>query len=104
MAREWQTFFRKYEDLKIGKTQLFIKDLTPGPDRYNTVHVKALISRVKDDLPGADILWLRSESGLRAEQPLYIRILEELPPYIPGRPYEDVFAALDRAQKEWNKS
>lgn len=103
MAKEWQTFFRKYEDLKLGKSQLFIKDLSPGPNKYNTIHVKAEIAKSKDELPGADILWLRGESGLRAEQPYYIRILEELPPYVFGRPYEDVFAALEREQKEWVK-
>jgi hypothetical protein len=103
MAREWQTFVRKYEDLKIGKTQLFIKDLTPGPDKYNTKHVKAEIARSRDELHGADVLWLRGESGLRSEQPYYIRIIEELPPYVPGHAYEDVFAALERAQKEWNR-
>lgn len=103
MAREWQTFFRKYEDLRIGKTQLFIKDLTSGPNKYNTIHVKAEVATSKEDLPEADILWLRGESGLKAEKPLYIKIIEELPPFVPGRAYESVFTALDRAEKEWNK-
>jgi hypothetical protein len=100
MAKEWQTFCRRYEDLKIGNTQLFIKDLTPGPNKYNTFHVIAEIAKSKEDLPGADILWLRSESGLCAKEPLYLKIIEELPPYVAGRPYENVFAALERAQKE----
>ena len=98
MAQEWQTFYRRYEDLKIGKTQLFIKDLTPGPYKYNTIHVKAEVS--KEEVPGADILWLRGESGLKAKDPLYIKIIEKLPDCVPGRPYESVFDALDRAQKE----
>ena len=102
MAKEWQTFVRKYDDLKLGKSQLFIKDLTPGPDKYNTVHVKAEVARSKNELPEADILWLRGESGLRSEEPFYIRIIEELPAYVPGRPYESIFAALARAEKEWN--
>lgn len=101
MAKEWQTFFRKYDDLKLGVSQLFIKDLTPGPNKYNTIHVRAEIAKSSGELPDADILWLRGESGLTAEQPYYIKIMEELEPYVPGRPYEDVFVALRRAQKEW---
>lgn len=104
MAKEWQTFFRKYDDLKLGITQLFIKDLTPGPNKYNTIHVRAQVAQSIDELPDADILWLRSESGLRSDKPFYITIIEVLEPYVQGYPYEDVFTALDRALNQWDAS
>ena len=98
MTKEWQTFVRKFEDMKEGEAELFIKDLTPGPRKYDNKHVKAKISRSKT--AETDILWLRSESGSVAPEPWYIDIQEELPEWVPGRPWENVFDAIDRAQKE----
>ena len=99
MAKEWQTFVRKYADLKEGETRIFIKDLTPGPEKYDTRHVRATVSRSKDALPGAEILWLRGESGLRSPEPCYIKIHEELDEWVPGKPWENVFEAMDRVEK-----
>jgi len=90
MAQEWQTFVRKYGDVQEGERELFIKDLTPGPRKYDTRHVRAKVAKSKGDLPGGEILWIRGESGLRHPEPWYIEILEELPEWVPGRPYQNV--------------
>jgi len=100
MAKEWQTFVRKFEDMKEGEVELFIKDLTPGPRKYDTKHVRAKVARRKEDLPEGDILWIRSESGLRFSEPWYIKILEELPPWVPGRPWEDLFEVMEKTKRE----
>jgi hypothetical protein len=98
MTKEWQTFVRKFEDMKEGEAELFIKDLTPGPRKYDNKHVRATVSRSKT--AEADVMWIRSESGSVAPEPWYINILEELPEWVPGRPWENVFDAIERAQKE----
>lgn len=99
MAKEWQTFVRTFEDMKEGEVELFVKDLTSGPRRYDTKHVRAKVTRSKEVLPDADILWLRSESGLKARKRWYIKILEELPEWVPGRPWENVLDVIERFQR-----
>jgi len=100
MAKEWQTFVRKFDDMKEGEVELFIKDLTPGPRKYDTKHVRAKVARSKAALPDGDTLWVRSESGSTATEPWYIEIIEEMPEWVSGRPWESVFDAIEGAQKE----
>jgi hypothetical protein len=100
MAKEWQTFVRKFGDMKEGEVELFIKDLTPGPRKYDTKHVRAKVVRSKAALPGGEILWIRSESGITAPEPFYMSITEELPEWVEGKPWENVFDAIDRGQKK----
>lgn len=100
MAKEWQTFVRRFDDMKEGEVELFIKDLTPGPRKYDTKHVRAHVARSKADLPRGEVLWLRSESGSTGPEPWYIEIIEEMPEWVPGRPWENVYDAIERAQKE----
>ena len=96
MAKEWHTFVRKFDDLKEGEVKLFIKDLTPGPSKYDTKFVKAKISRSKDAFPDGDILWLRGESGMKGPDPWYIKIQEEMQEWVPGRPWENVLDAVEK--------
>jgi len=100
MAKQWQTFVRKFVDLKEGKIELFIKDLTQGPRKYDTRHVIAEVARSQDKLPGADTLWVRGESGLKDPDPWYIKIVEELPEWVKGRPHENVLDAIERAKEK----
>jgi hypothetical protein len=100
MAKEWQTFVRKFDDMKEGEAELFIKDLTPGPRKYDTRHVIAQVAKKKDALPGGDTLWLRSEAGFIAPEPWYIKVLDELPETVPGGPHEDVLGIIERLQKQ----
>jgi hypothetical protein len=97
--KEWQTFVRKFADMKEGKRELFIKDLAEGPRKYDTKHVMATVSRVKDALNNPDILWFRSESGIKYPDPWYIAIEREMPEYIAGKPWNSVFDALEFAEK-----
>ncbi|KJS00763.1 MAG: hypothetical protein VR68_06730 [Peptococcaceae bacterium BRH_c4a] len=94
MPKEYLTYVRKYADLQNGVRNLFIKDLTPGPRKYDTKQVKAMIARSSADLPEGDILWVRSEMGVLDPDPWSIKILEDLPDYVEGRPYSDIFLAL----------
>ncbi len=100
MTQEWQTFVRKFVDMKEGEVELFIKDLTPGPRKYDNKHVRVKVSKSKAVLPEGDTLWIRSESGSTAPEPWYMKIIEELPDWVLGRPWENVFDAIERAQKE----
>ena len=99
MSKEWQTFVRKYEDMQEGELELFIKDLTPGPRKYDTKHVRANVAKSKDALPGGDTLWIRGESGLMGAEPWYVEILEELPEWIQGRPHENVLETIAKQSK-----
>ena len=94
MKREYVTFVRRLADLSPGKATLFIKDLTPGPRKYDTKLVRAELSRNADKLPDGDLLRIRSETGYLHPEPWAIKILEELPPYVPGQPWQDLFAAM----------
>ncbi len=98
MSKEWQTFVRQFEDMKEGEVKLFIKDLTPGPRKYDTKFVKALVKKSKQSLP--DLLVVRSESGDTAPETWSIKVLEELSPWVPGKPWEDLFKAVEKNQSE----
>lgn len=99
MKREYQAFVREFKDLKEGRQKLFIKDLTPGPEKYDTKFVLAELFNDPKAIPDGQILRIRSESGKFLPQPWGIKVLEELPEFVPGKPWEDVFEVL----KELNK-
>jgi len=97
MKREFETFVRSFDELAPGRElPLILRDLTPGPRKYRARHVKALLAHPSEAPDDWDLLWVRSGVGLRHPQPWAIKITEELPDAIPGRPYEDVYAALRR--------
>ncbi len=98
MKREHLTFIRQFKDLKEGTQKLFIKDLTPGPRKYDTKYVNAEISSDPEKMRNGDILRIRSESGILLPQPWGIKILEELPESVPGQPWEDVFKAIGKSK------
>jgi hypothetical protein len=94
MAKEYLTYVRKFADIKEDTRKIFLKDLTPGPKKYNTRLVKAEIYFNYDEAAGMDKLWVRSETGVLDSRPKGIKILEELGEYVQGRPWSDVFASL----------
>ncbi len=100
MKREYQTFVRQFKDLREGEQKLFIKDLTPGPRKYDTRHVMAEISSHPEKMTDGDVLRIRSESGTLLSQVWGIKILKELPESVPGQPWEDVFKAIEKTKKE----
>lgn len=91
---EYLTFVRQYSDLREGEAELFVKSLSPGPRKYDTKRVRARLARSPERLADGEVLWVRSETGVLDPQPWRIKILEELPPFVHGQPWSDVFAAL----------
>jgi hypothetical protein len=99
MVKEWQTFVRKFDDMKEGEMGIFIKDLTPGPNKYNTRHVRARIASSKNRLSHGDLLWIRSESGIKAPEPWFIELIDDLPEWVQGRPWENVLDMIAKTNK-----
>jgi len=99
MVKEWQTFVRKFEDMKEGEIELFIKDLTSGPRKYDTRHVRAKVAKSKKVLSDGEVLWIRSESGITALEPWYIKILEELSEWVSGKPWENVLDIVEKINR-----
>lgn len=97
MKKEYQTFVRQFKDLKESRQELFIKDLTPGPRKYDTKHVLAEVSSTPEKMTDGALLRIRSESGILFPQVWGIKILKELPECVPGHPWEDVFKAMERS-------
>ena len=52
------------------------------------------IERQADKFPDGDVLWIRSETGYLHAEPWAIKVIEELPPYVPGQPWQDLFVAM----------
>jgi hypothetical protein len=99
MKREYQTFVRQFKDLKEGQQELFIKDLTPGPRKYDTRHVLAELASRPEKMPDGDILRIRSESGILHPRPWAIKVLKELPESVASQPWQDVFKAAGRQEE-----
>ena len=98
--KEWQTFVRRFSDMKEGERELFIKDLTEGKRKYDTKHVLATVARTKEGMKDPDILWIRGESGERLKQPWYIKVKKELPEYVAGKPWEDLLEVMEKNQRQ----
>jgi hypothetical protein len=98
---EYQCFVKSSVDLEEGrKVVLTIRDLSPGRRKYNARVVRAVVSRAADALARWDRLWVRSMVGLVDPDPWALRVVEELGPAVPGRPYSDLFEALERLDTE----
>ncbi len=99
MSKEYSTFVSDPEILPEGKEiKLAIKDLAPGPRKYDCRIVKAIVSSSPDGIEGGDVLWLRSLVGVQFPRPWSIKIVEELGDSIPRSPYQgpvEVTSALN---------
>ena len=89
MAIEYQTFITKQDEIPEGQeVEMVIKDLTPGPRKYDASRVKGIIYKTdKENIPEGHRLYLRSEVGVLQPQVWTIKILERLPDLIPSPPY-----------------
>ena len=88
MKKEYQVFI---DDFKEGEEiELNIKDLTPGPGKYDSRIVKAILYSSPEKLPDGDIVWLRSRSGFLHPKPWAMKITRELGAYISQPPYSDL--------------
>ena len=103
MANEWQTFVRKFDDMKEGEQEIFLRNLTAGQSKYDAKHVRARVAKLRKTLPSGEVLWFRSKSGVRHSDPWYVEILEELPEWVPGIPWENVLDVVERINKGYRK-
>lgn len=77
MAKEYLTFVERLENLPVGKeTELFIKDLTPGRQKYDARFVRAIVSDTPS--PGGDTLQIRGLVGLLYPGVRGIKITKEI--------------------------
>ncbi len=87
--QKYIAFVADPEDLpKEEPICLFIRDLSPGPRKYDARFVKAVLSSSAERLPDSDTLFLSSFSGRAYPHALAIKVLEDLGEYVPGSPYE----------------
>jgi len=91
MSKEYQAFYRDIGQLTDGtEVELNIMDLTPGPRKYDSRLVKAVLFSSPERLPEGDTLWLRSYAGLLHSRPWTMKITQELGESIPVPPFSDV--------------
>jgi hypothetical protein len=93
MTKEYSTTVDLFKELPDGgEVELFIRDLTPGPRKYDAKRVLAKVASSVEKLPDGDKLWLRSMVGNRLDKPWAIKILKELEEStLPKRPYSEMF-------------
>ena len=90
MNKEYLTFVTNMEDLKEGQeVKLTIRDLTPGPRKYEARVVKARVFHSPQP-QALDTLWVRSWTGVLYPQPWAIQIVEEVGECEPGLPHGDM--------------
>jgi len=91
MNKEYQAFFGDISQLADGaEVELNIKDLTPGPRKYDSRLVKAVVFSSPEQLPEGDTLWLRSYSGFLRPKPWAMKVTQELGESIPVPPFSDM--------------
>jgi hypothetical protein len=95
----WETFVRRPGDLKEGvEIPMVLRDLTPGPRKYQMRHVVAVLSRhPRETPPPIHRLHVRTVVGVLLEETWGVRIVRELPTELPGKPYHDFYEALREA-------
>lgn len=87
MAKEYLIFVDRLENLPIGKeTELLVKDLTPGRQKYDSRYVKAIVS--DSPAPGGDSLQVNGLVGLPFPGVRGIKITKELGMF-PSIPLKD---------------
>ena len=92
--KEYLTFIPDIKDLiEDQEVKITIKDLTPGPRKYDARIVKVILSSDPGRLPDGDILWVRSWTGVLYPQPWAIKIVEELEDTEAGLPHGETVGA-----------
>lgn len=100
MSTEYSTFVSDPQGLPEGQEiKLAIKDLTPGPRKYDCRIVKAIVSSSPDKIEEGDVLWLKSLVGIQFPKPWVIKIVEELGDSIPRPPYQGLIQATEALNK-----
>ena len=88
MSKLYEAFLADPDRLpEREEVRLFVKDLTPGPRKYDTRFVKAKIFRTQGAMPSSDRLRLRFLDGKLYSTDSAILILEDLGESVSGTPY-----------------
>jgi hypothetical protein len=88
MSKYYEAFLADPDRIPDGKEiRLFVKDLTPGPRKYDTRFVKAKIFKAQEPMSSSDTLRLRFLDGKLHSTGLAILILEDIGESVPGPPY-----------------
>ena len=84
--KEYSVFVEdvKKELVEEKEIVLTVKDLTPGPRKYENRIVKAVVSSDPSKLPGADVLRVRSWTGMLYPEPWAIKIVDEMGELLAG--------------------
>ena len=94
MKKEYLTFTPDIKNLKENQeVKLTVKDLTPGPRKYDARIVKAILSSDSKRLPEGDVLHVRSWTGMPYPQTWAIKILKELEETEAGTPHGETINA-----------
>jgi hypothetical protein len=88
MKKQYEAFLAEPKSIPEGEPiRFFIRDLTPGPRKYDARFVKAIVSSSPEKLSGSDTLQLRSLGGKIYPKVLSIKIIEDLGECVSGIPY-----------------
>lgn len=97
MGREWIIFVSRMEDIVDGaENVLTVRDLSPGPKKYNAKVVKALVSSHPETVPDGEVLWIRSWIGRLHLRPWRIRIIEDVGDFLPGIPHGETLGVIKK--------
>ena len=87
--KEYMTWIEDPETISGPQEMtLTIKNLEPGPRKYEGHNVVATVSPT--EIPGADRLRVRRANGLLLPESWFIKVEKELGEYFPGRPYAGI--------------
>ena len=94
-AAAWDTFVRRPVDIRCGvEAPLVLRDLRPGRGKYGLRHVVGI---VHENAGPGDRLVVRTVVGVELPGAYTVEIVREMPQEIAGTPYQDFYAALQRA-------
>ena len=94
-AAVWDTFVRRPVDIRCGvEAPMVLRDLRPGRGKYGLRHVVGI---VHENAGPGDRLVVRTVVGVELPGAYTVEIVREMSQEIPGTPYQDFYAALQRA-------
>lgn len=84
----------KKELIEGKEIVITIKDLTPGPRKYENRVVKAILLKLSDKIPQRNILQVRSWNGKLYSKMWALKIVDELGELLPGIPHGETLLKI----------
>ena len=79
MKKEYDTFVSSMDQLpKNQEIDIVVRDLSPGPRKYDSKWVRAIIGIAPEKMESSDVLWIRFPLGFLHPQPYAIKIVKVL--------------------------